>query len=233
MIRIFIGYDSNESVAYHVLSNSIMRHASVPVAIIPLILNQLPMTRGREEYQSTEFSFSRFLVPYLCGYMGHAIFMDCDFLCRADIRELMNAVDFHKSVSVVKHDYQPRAENKFLDQKQSLYKKKNWSSMMVFNNAMCDALTPKVVNESSGLYLHQFKWLADDSLVGDIPKDWNHLVGEYEPNPHAKMVHYTLGTPCFKKYSDCEFADEWYQEKDLLLSYNRAGEFSRELRTGT
>src|SRR5260221_11857499 len=161
-------------------------------------LGQLTMTRKRAEYQSTEFSFSRFLVPYLCEYKGRAIFMDGDMLCRSDIVELWKLTDTTHAVSVVKHDYKPKQEDKFLGNKQSLYEKKNWSSLMVFNNALCKTLTPQTVNEASGLYLHQFKWLQDDSLIGSIPVEWNHLVGEYSPNQKAKLVLLTLGTPCFK-----------------------------------
>lgn len=223
MIRCFIGYDSNEPVASSVLIHSLMRHSSEPICITPMVLGQLPMTRKRAEYQSTEFSFSRFLVPYLCGYEGKAIFMDSDMLCRSDIAELWK--DSPYAVSVVKHDYQPKKEDKFLGYKQSLYEKKNWSSLMVFNNALCKALTPKIVNEASGLYLHQFKWLQDDSLIGSLPIEWNHLVSEYPHNKAAKLAHFTRGTPCFKAYSNCEFSDEWYAELDRLNDYNRIGEY--------
>lgn len=232
MIRVFIGYDQNETVAYHVLAHSIMHHASEPVAITPLKLSQLPMTRERAEFQSTEFSFSRFLVPYLCGFDGRALFMDCDMLCRSDIAELWYSIG-DEPVSVVKHEYAPRPEDKFLGQKQSIYQKKNWSSMMVFNNRLCTELTPHTVNTQTGLYLHQFKWLADDSLIGEIGREWNHLVGEYAPNPAARLVHYTLGTPCFRKYEYCEFAQEWRDEKASMLDYNKYGEFSLVERTGT
>ena len=233
VVRVFIGFDREEAVASGVLIHSLMRHASGPVSITPMVLGQLPMTRMRAEYQSTDFSFSRFLVPYLCGYEGRAIFMDCDMLCRADIYDLWRQTDTHHAVHVVKHDYIPHDAPKFLGQRQSVYEKKNWSSLMVFNNPMCKTLTPKVVNEASGLYLHQFKWLQDDSLIGSLNMDWNHLVGEYPVNHNAKLVHFTLGTPCFKAFSRCEFSDEWYKEQDLMLDYNKLGEFKREVRTGT
>lgn len=220
MIRVFAGFDSNESVACHVLAHSIMRHAKAPVSITPLVLHQLPMTRKREEYQSTEFSFSRFLVPYLCGYEGMAIFMDGDILARADVAELLALHDPYSAVSVVKHDYTPKSQDKFLGYKQSIYAKKNWSSVMVFNNAMCHALTPQVVNTASGMYLHQFHWLQDESLIGSLPIAWNHLVGEYEPNPDAKLVHHTLGSPCFDRYANCEFAQEWRNERARMNHYN-------------
>ena len=224
MIRVFIGYDPNETVAYHVLAHSIMRHASVPVSITPLKLSQLPITRVRDPRQSTEFSFSRFLVPWLCEFKGTAIFMDCDMLVRADIAELVG--ERGKSVSVVKHAYQPRPEDKFLGNKQTIYDKKNWSSVMVFDCAGCAALTPQYVNTASGLELHQFKWLGGDYLIGSLAPEWNHLVGEYAPNRDARLVHFTLGTPCFAKYSHCEYAEEWHEERRLMLGYNRAGEFS-------
>lgn len=223
-MRVFIGYDSNETVAYHVLANSIIRQSSIPVSITPLILKQLPMTRAKTEFQSTEFSFSRFLVPHLCDFKGKAVFMDCDMLFRMDIANLWKqSSDKDAPVSVVKHDYIPKSENKFLDQKQSNYQKKNWSSLMLFNNEFCKQLTPEVVNKESGMFLHQFEW-AD--RVGELPLSYNHLVGEYKPNPTAKIVHFTLGTPCFAKYRNCEFAKEWHEELDMVLDHNRLGEFS-------
>lgn len=182
------------------------------------------MWRERTATQSTEFSFSRFLVPWLCGYEGKALFLDGDILCRTDIAPLFDR-EMHTAVDVVKHDYIPKAENKFGNQKQSVYPKKNWSSVMLFNCALCPVLTPEYVNTASGLELHQFKWCGDH-MIGELPKDWNHLVGEYEPNPKAQLIHYTLGTPCFKKYEFCEFSNEWYAERSLMLDYNKAGEFS-------
>lgn len=217
MIRIFIGYDRHESIAYHVLAHSIMRHSSVPVSITPLYLPQLPLPRPRDPMQSTEFSFSRFLVPWMCDYQGQAIFMDCDMLCRADLAGLHG--EHGAAVSVVKHDYTPRPERKFLGQPQSVYPKKNWSSVILFDNAKCRALMPAYVNFASGLELHQFKWLASDAEIGALDPEWNHLVGEYEPNPDAKLAHFTLGTPCFRKYEACEYADEWRAERGLMLHH--------------
>ena len=225
MVRVFIGYDPAETVAYHVLAHSIMRHASVPVSITPLVLRQLPMTRERDTRQSTEFSFSRFLVPWLCGFKGEAIFLDCDMLVRADIAELR--CEKGKSVSVVKHDYTPSTEGKFLGNTQTRYAKKNWSSVMVFDCSGCATLTPEYVNTASGLELHQFKWLGGEYLIGSLAHEFNHLVGEYPPNRAARIVHFTLGTPCFAKYANCEYAEEWHEERRLMLAYDRAGEFSK------
>jgi lipopolysaccharide biosynthesis glycosyltransferase len=219
MIRVFIGYDARETVAFHVLAHSILRHASKPVSVSGLVLSQLPMWRDRHPAQSTDFAFSRFLVPHLCGFRGRAIFMDCDMLCRADILELWEALSTHETLGVVKHEYQPATESKFLQQQQTRYARKNWSSVMVFNCERCTKLTPDYVNSASGMELHQFKWLEDDEIEF-LPREWNHLVGEYEPNPDAKLAHFTLGTPCFAPYSHCEFAPEWRAERDLMLSYD-------------
>src|SRR3990167_2375239 len=227
MLRCFIGYDPAETVAYHVLAHSILRHASVPVSVTPLKLSQLPLTRARTPTQSTEFAFSRFLVPWLCNYEGEAIFLDCDMLCRDDIAKMRP--DRAAAVSVVKHDYEPKEGRKFLNNLQTAYPKKNWSSVMLFQNALCKELTPQTVNIQSGLYLHQFKWLPNEASIGSIPSGWNHLVGEYATNPDAKIAHLTLGTPCFAQYADCEFAQEWRDEQDRMLDFNKTGGFSTYL----
>ena len=235
MIRVFIGYDPNETVAYHVLVNSIMEHTNHPVSITPLVLKQLPLNRNRTEFQSTEFSFSRFLVPYLCNYEGRAIFMDCDMVVKSDIAELWDLPMVGKGVNVVKHNYHPKEYNKFLDQKQSIYEKKNWSSVIVFNNNMCRALTQKVVNEESGMYLHQFKWLPNDNYIGEVSNEWNHLVNEENQCElkDAKLIHYTQGTPCFQKYSRGEAANIWKEEYKNMIYHNKIGEFSLAEKTGT
>lgn len=217
ILRVFLGFDSNETVAYHTLAHSILRHASVPVSVTPLKLSQLPMHRDRTPTQSTEFSFSRFLVPWLCGYEGTAIFLDSDMLVRADLAQLHGISG--AAVSVVKHDYEPRQEDKFLGQRQSIYAKKNWSSVMVFDNSMCRRLTPEYVNTASGLELHQFKWLPSDAWIGSLEAGYNHLVGEYAPNPQANIAHFTRGGPWFAEYENCEFADEWRAERNRMLSY--------------
>ena len=169
--RIFIGFDSKEVVAYHVLSQSVIEHASIPVAFSPIVLSHLDglFTRERNALQSTEFSFSRFMVPYLSGYEGWSLFVDCDMLARADIAELWALRDDRYAVMCVKHDYQPKTETKFLGQTQTKYEKKNWSSVMLFNNARCRALTPNMSTRRPGLQLHQFKWLDGDEHIGELP----------------------------------------------------------------
>ena len=221
MIRVFIGFDTVETVSYHVLSHSIQARCSEPVSITPLMLTQLSglMTREHHNLQSTEFSFSRFLVPHLCDYQGWALFMDCDMLVLDDMADLWNLRDDNFAVQVVKHDHVPKETTKFLGQPQSKYEKKNWSSVMLFNNEKCKALTPDFVNTATGLELHRYQWLDGDHLIGDIPHRWNHLVGYDETVPAGGVsnLHYTIGGPYFDDYKDTDYAAEWFAEKDAML----------------
>lgn len=219
MINVFIGFDPKEAGAFSVLAYSIHEHASQPVCVTPLMLTQLKdvYKRERNPLQSTEFSFSRFLTPYLSNYEGWSIFMDCDMLVTEDIVNLWNMRDDRYAVMCVKHDHQPTEDIKFLDAVQTKYQKKNWSSVMMFNNAKCRALTPEYVNTATGLELHQFKWLANDDLIGEIPQRWNHLVGYNEPNPNAALIHYTIGGPYFHEYADCEHNQAWFDARDRML----------------
>jgi lipopolysaccharide biosynthesis glycosyltransferase len=218
MIRIFVGYDDNESVAYHVLAHSILRHSSQPVSITPLVKHHMSSfyQRERSSIESTDFSFTRFLVPYLSGYQGWSIFMDCDMLMTADIAELFALRDDKYDVMCVKHDYVARDDVKFLGAVQTKYEKKNWSSVMLFNNSACKVLTPQVVANASGLYLHQFKWLSVDDRIGALPSTWNYLVGEMTMPEVPKLIHYTLGGPYFDAYRTCEYADLWFAEQRLV-----------------
>ena len=222
-IRIFIGFDPRETVAWHVLCHSILARASRPVSFTPLALHHLKSCfwRERDPLQSTDFSFTRFLTPYLSGYEGWSLFMDCDMLVRADIAELWDLRDDRYAVMCVKHDHHPREEVKFLGAPQTAYGKKNWSSVMLFNNSRCRALDLPYVNTASGLELHQFKWLKDDSEIGDLPARWNHLVGYQAANPDAANVHYTLGGPYFEEYCNCEFSEDWNYEKAALLKIDQ------------
>ncbi len=219
MIRVFIGFDKREKIAFYVLSHSIYQRSSKPVSITPIILSQVKnvFNRKRNPLQSTDFSFSRFLTPLLSDYSGWSIFLDCDMLMKDDIVNLYNLRDEKYAVMVVKHDHQPDEKTKFLGEKQTAYQKKNWSSVMLFNNKKCKALTKEYVNSASGLELHQFKWLKSDNLIGEIPKKWNHLVGYSRPNKNASLVHYTLGGPYFEEYKNCEFSKEWFKEKDSMF----------------
>ncbi len=225
MIRIFIGYDPAEAVAYNVLQFSIIERSSKPVSITPIRLSHLDgiFKRERNPLQSTEFSFSRFLVPYLNNYEGWAIFMDNDILALDDIAKLWELRDDKYAVQVVKHDYQPKDGVKFLNAVQTKYEKKNWSSVIMFNCAKCKALTPEYVNTASGLELHQFKWLENDSLIGELPARWNHLVSDESESADAALVHYTVGGPYFEEYQECEYAQEWRDERERMLVCHQRG----------
>lgn len=210
-LDIYIGFDRQEIVAYHVLCQSLLEQSSRPLRITPINLANLKGVFEREPIsaQSTEFSFSRFLTPYLSGYAGWSLFMDCDMLARADVAELFALADDRYAVMVAQHDYVPRDTVKFLNHTQAKYEKKNWSSVMLLNNARCRALTPEYVGAASGLDLHQFRWLADEAEIGALPLEWNWLVGEYDRNPAARIAHFTRGGPYFKDYESSDYADEW------------------------
>ena len=217
-INVFIGYDKCESVAWHTLVQSIMDNTSYPnIRITQLNTDVLRKagiyTRPKDEKKSTEFSYTRFLVPYLMGYEGHAIFMDCDMLFRGDIHDLMLcAEDDTKAVHVIKHFYIPKNDIKFKGNRQIKYDKKNWSSVMIYNCAHWDTvtLTPTYVNKASGMELHQFKW-CDEWNIGELHMTWNWLVGEYPHNPYARNVHFTIGGPWFEQYENCDYSFEWLQ----------------------
>ncbi len=220
MINVFIGYDPREAVAFSVLAYSIQSRASEPVTVAPLMLSQLNRVLPRERHplQSTDFSFSRFLTPSLSDYAGWSLFMDCDMLMLDDIAKLFSLRDDRYAVMVVKHNHVPQETTKFLGEPQSKYEKKNWSSVMLFNNTRCRALTPEYVNTASGLELHQFKWLENEALIGALPDRWNHLVGYSAPRDDAALVHFTLGGPYFDSYRECEYADAWRAERERMLS---------------
>jgi lipopolysaccharide biosynthesis glycosyltransferase len=217
-MNIFIGYDSREDLAYQVCAYSINKHQ--PSATIrPLKLNQLQNSgvywRDPDPLSSTEFSFSRFLVPYLTAYKGWAIFMDGDMILRDDIANLWNLRDESKAVMVVKHDYKTRMTEKYLGSKNEDYPRKNWSSVILWNcsHPANATITPEFIQNATGAQVHRFSWLPDE-LIGELPKEWNWLDIEYEWNPLAKLIHYTLGTPCFHEFADKgDFADEWHRER--------------------
>jgi lipopolysaccharide biosynthesis glycosyltransferase len=222
-LRIFIGYDSREPIAYHVLCHSILRHASGPVSFIPLVQEQLRTaglyTRKREKIESTEFSMTRFLVPHLSGYQDFSLFLDCDMLVRGDVYDLLKIarIDRFNSVWCVQHDYMPSTDTKFLGQSQTVYPRKNWSSVMLFLNRYCDRLTPAYVNAATGIALHRMEWAMGDANIGMLPTEWNWLVGEYEKNDQAKILHYTLGGPWFRDYQHCDHAQLWFDELDRAM----------------
>lgn len=211
MIRIVIGFDQREAVAYHNFCQSILERASQPVSFTPLALNTL---KGYEETHtdaSNQFVYSRFLTPFLMDYAGWALFADGDMLVQDDIAKLFALKDESKAVMVVKHDYKTKAHDKYLGNKNQDYPRKNWSSVILWNcgHPANRCLDPHYVMTHPGSHLHRFAWLGDE-LIGELPKEWNWLTTEYPDNYEAKLLHYTLGTPCFADYATCDMAELWH-----------------------
>ena len=224
--RLFVGFDADEALAYSVFAHSVQARSSLPVAITPVMRRQLSAvhSRPRDELASTDFAITRFLVPWLCNYEGWAIFADGDMLCRADICELWSLRDERFSIQVVQHAQKEGVSHKFLGRPQTSYPRKNWSSLMIFNNARCRALTPQYVNRAPGLDLHRFLWLDEAEEIGPLPRQWNHLVGVDAPDAAAKIAHFTLGMPFFHGYNECEFAKDWRAERDAAGAYTGKGD---------
>lgn len=220
MINIFIGYDTKETVAYHVCSNSIIRQATQPVSIIPLALTLLDDYTETHTDTSNEFVYSRFLVPHLMNYNGWAIFVDGDMILQDDITNLWNLKDDSKAVMVVKHDYKTKQPIKYLNAKNEDYPRKNWSSVILWNcnHPAHKTLSPEFVQSSTGQYLHRFSWLTDD-LIGKLPTEWNWLADEYGVNTSAKLIHYTLGTPCFEEFKNSPMSEVWHTECNRVNDY--------------
>ncbi|KAL2463082.1 Protein CDI [Forsythia ovata] len=222
LFKIFIGYDSREDVAYEVCRYSILKRTSIPIEIFPIKQCELREKgiywRERGKLESTEFSFSRFLTPYLANYNGWAMFVDCDFLYLGDIKELFDMIDEKYAIMCVHHDYTPKEATKMDGAIQTVYPRKNWSSMVLYNcgHPKNRVLTPEVVNKETGAFLHRFQWL-EDKEIGEIPYIWNFLVGHNaivvgDPRTYPKAIHYTLGGPWFEQWKDFEFSDLWLNE---------------------
>ena len=221
-LNIFIGWDSREDIAYQVCKHSI-ESKTKNTNIIPLkqkILRKEKLYwRDEDKLASTEFTFTRFLVPELMEFNGWALFMDCDMILTTDIKELFDQVDDKYAVMCVQHDYTPKEGLKMDGQQQTVYPRKNWSSVMLINcsHPSNQVLTKELVNNSEidGKYLHRFSWLKDEE-IGKIGYEWNWLVGWYNESQDIspKLIHYTEGGPWFENYKDCEYADLWNKEKE-------------------
>jgi hypothetical protein len=213
LIRIACGYDSRESVAYHVFCQSVMDRTSVPVAITPMVSGMVKNFDSRRD-GTTAFIYSRFLVPYIVGFDGWVMYCDPHMLLRRDLYDLWSLRDESKAVMVVQHDYHTKYKRKLIGTPMECdnadYPRKNWSSMILWNcgHSQNRILTPEFVSQSPGSFLHRFSWLSDD-LIGSIPVEWNHLVGEY-PLGDASLAHFTYGSPCFAHYRNCDYSGEWH-----------------------
>ena len=219
MIPVFIGYDPREAIAFHTCVNSIIRHATVPVSIMPLALNLLEGYKETHADGSNHFIYSRFLVPHLMKFNGWAIFIDGDMILRDDIAKLWALREMDKDVVVVKHDYKTRMTEKYLGSKNEDYPRKNWSSVILWN---CSSypnrkLTPEFIMDATGAALHRFTWIEDDR-IGELPAVWNWLPDEFGVNHDAKLLHYTLGAPCFAEFATTPQGEEWHRER-ILTEY--------------
>lgn len=196
MLKVFIGYDPRQPIAFNVLAQSIYRRSSKPVSITPLIIDQLPIDR----VGLTPFTYSRFLVPWLCEYQGHALFLDIDMLLLDDIAKLFEKIDGRYALQIVKH------EGEFAFER---------ASMMLFNCNKCRILTPHFINDRENKGLHAINWLRPQD-IGELPSEWNHLVGYSPMREDAKLIHYTQGIPAHPEIGECEYAKEWRNEQRII-----------------
>jgi lipopolysaccharide biosynthesis glycosyltransferase len=220
VITVFIGYDPDEAVAFHVCANSIIRHATQPINIVPLALNLVNDYTEIHTDGSNAFTYLRFLVPHLMDYQGHAIYIDGDMVVLDNIAKLDQLFSDTFAVQVVKHNYQTSQSIKYFGAKNENYPRKNWSSVILWNCAH-DAnrlLTPEYVQQHTGAHLHRFTWLHDDD-IGELPTEWNWLPDELGQNNQAQLLHYTLGIPCLNKSKTGLHTVEWYQERALAEYY--------------
>lgn len=225
--RIFVGWDRREPIAYDVAKHSLERHASIPVEVTPIKIDELREQklywRTQDPLATTDFTYSRFLTPALAGYKGWALFCDCDFLFLGDIKGLVEYTKTPKAVYCVQHDYTPKDTVKMDGKPQSVYPRKNWSSLMLFN---CDhpsvkTLTPEVVNTQTGAYLHRMQWAKDED-IGSLPVTWNWLEGWNEKPAQGtpNVVHFTRGGPWFPEWQNVDYGDLWRQEEAALKKAN-------------
>jgi hypothetical protein len=219
-LTVAIGVDTREPVSFAVLVHSLITHATCPLRIIPIALSGLHHVWQPPDVGATQFSLSRWLTPWLVQYDGLVLYLDSDMLALADPVELL----FHtisqpnKAVWVVQHDYTPSQDTKMWGVENKPYRRKNWSSLVLFDANRCQQLSRAYLKEASPADLHQFNWLSDDD-IGSLPKEWNVLAGE--PNQTTeppKLIHYTLGVPALKGYEDCEYSDLWWKAYREMLT---------------
>jgi hypothetical protein len=222
---VYVGFDPGEAVAYDVCRHSILARTRTPVDVVPLVQAELRADklywRTGDPLASTEFTYTRFLVPALAGYAGWALYCDCDFLWLDDIAKLIALADDRYAAMCVHHDHRPTEAMKMDGRVQTLYPRKNWSSLILYNcgHPANAALTLEVVNRETGSFLHRFSWL-DDALIGAIPETWNWLEG-WSAKPaggHPNVVHYTRGGPWFDKWKAVDYGDLWLREAAAMAT---------------
>lgn len=226
--KIFIGYDSRERVVYKVAKRSMKRRSSATLDITPIKLNKVrkqgilirlvEIKDGKmwcpisEAPMATEFAISRFTVPFLCRE-GWALFVDCDVVALGDISELFALADSKYAVMCVKHNHVPTEITKMDGQQQTSYSRKNWSSVILWNcsHPANKELTLEKLNTWPGRDLHAFKWLKDEE-IGELPVEWNYLVGITAVPVKPKLAHFTLGGPWIKDWKGGPMDDVWLNE---------------------
>ena len=220
VLRCFIGYDEGERIAYHSCVESLIQHSTEPLSITPLSLGNLTGYWEKHTDGSNAFTYSRFLVPYLCGWNGWALYLDGDMILKDNVVKLFELRNEYMAAMVVKHDYKTQHPIKYRGAPNQDYPCKNWSSVILWNcgSWVNRCLTPERISMEKGAFLHRFMWVAHNK-VGSLPLEWNWLVGEYEKNDQAKLLHYTLGIPVFKGYEDCDHAEDWNKVSKEVVSH--------------
>ena len=225
ILPIYIGWDSREPVAFDVCAYSLWRRTSMALMVSPLKERALRamkiLWREPDALASTEFTYSRFLTPWLAWRAGFkdvwAIFCDCDFLFQADIAKLFDVLDNQFAVMVVKHDHRPPETTKMEGAIQHQYPRKNWSSFIAWNlgDPANACVVPALVNEWPAGDLHQFKWLPD-AKIGALPEGWNWLEGHSHHGLQKHAIHYTRGGPWFKNWAGVSYAGLWETERRVM-----------------
>ena len=222
-VPVYVGFDPREEAGTHVFTSSLIHHATRPVSVIPLHLNLFQAFYGAGQRDgSNAFIYTRFLIPFLQGFKGWAVFVDgADMMMRADISELWALRDFYSAVQVVKHDYKTKHPRKYvgtgMEAKNEDYPRKQWSSVMLINcsHFAWRQMTPEKIASMSGSELHQFSFIPQDR-IGELPKEWNWLCQEDGENKDAKIVHWTAGVPAFPNYANDPHAEEFRAQLGMV-----------------
>ena len=214
MIKVFVGYDPREAVAYHTFCQSVISRTKSPVSFTPVT--------GEQRDGSNRFIYARFLVPWMCDFRGNAIFVDGDMTCLEDISRLQALYDDSKAVQVVQHGYVTRFSVKYWGQKNESYPRKNWSSVMIWNcgHESNRILTPEYIREHKGSFLHRFAWL-DGYEIGSLPVQWNWLAQEYPYSKTVKLVHHTIGLPIDPAGVKDPWSETWENERRGANRYSK------------
>lgn len=224
MHRIFVGYDPTQHIAYEVLKYSLEKHAGEPIDVRPIDAAQLTeFDRPVDPLASTPFTYTRFLVPWLCDYEGLALFMDSDMLALGDISELFHLDMSGLALRVRQHDYRPTETVKMGGKTQTQYPRKNWSSLMLMDCARLGAWSKEAVETQSGAWLHRFEPIPDEQ-IGDLGTEWNvldHITGP------CKLLHYTSGGPWLQGCEDADHADLWHGYREEYEATREAGVAAR------